>query len=81
MKWASTIPSGGGGSSAIWHLHWLGLTPRLRRGCAADVINITSVEAHTILKQNPVYTASKHALLGLAKATSSQITVQRNRAC
>src|SRR5215475_8607679 len=21
MKWASTIPSGGGGSSAIWHLH------------------------------------------------------------
>src|SRR3984957_14194751 len=32
MKWASTIPSGGGGSSAIWHLHWLGPTPRLPRG-------------------------------------------------
>ena len=30
MKWVSTIPSGGGGSSAIWHLHWLGLTPRSR---------------------------------------------------
>src|ERR1700735_2948844 len=31
MKWVSTIPSGGGGSSAIWHLHWLGLTPASRR--------------------------------------------------
>src|SRR5580700_7145034 len=28
MKWASTIPSGGGGSSAIWNLRWLGLGTR-----------------------------------------------------
>src|ERR1700735_4959104 len=36
MKWASTISSGGGGDSAIWHLHWLGLTPRLRRVCGVQ---------------------------------------------
>src|ERR1700733_1291214 len=35
MKWASTIPSGGGGSSFMWYLHWLGLTPAYDRfaGC------------------------------------------------
>src|SRR3974390_2737384 len=33
MKWASTIPSGGGGSSAIYYLHWLGLMVPLRRVC------------------------------------------------
>ena len=41
----------------------------LATGCAADVI--ASAEAHTILKQSPVHTASKHALLGLTKATAS----------
>jgi len=40
-------------------------------GCAADVIKIASVEAQTIFKQNPVYTASNYALLGLTKATAS----------
>src|SRR5579862_8537674 len=33
MKWASTMSSGGGGNSAIWHLRWLGLTPHFRRVC------------------------------------------------
>jgi NAD(P)-dependent dehydrogenase (short-subunit alcohol dehydrogenase family) len=37
------------------------------------------VEAHTILKQNPVYTASKHALLGLTKATASDYAQHRIR--
>src|SRR5580658_4454243 len=35
MKWVSTMPSAGGGDSAIWYLHWLGLTPAYR-GSAAD---------------------------------------------
>jgi NAD(P)-dependent dehydrogenase (short-subunit alcohol dehydrogenase family) len=30
-----------------------------------SIVNIASVEAHTILRHNPVYTASKHALLAL----------------
>ena len=36
-----------------------------------SIVNIASVGAHTILKHNPVYTASKHALLGLTKGTAS----------
>ena len=36
-----------------------------------SIVNIASVEAHTILKQFPAYTASKHALIGLTKGTAS----------
>jgi NAD(P)-dependent dehydrogenase (short-subunit alcohol dehydrogenase family) len=36
-----------------------------------SIVNIASVEAHTVLKHNPVYTASKHALLGLTKGTAA----------
>jgi NAD(P)-dependent dehydrogenase (short-subunit alcohol dehydrogenase family) len=36
-----------------------------------SIVNIASVEAHKILKQNPVYTASKHGLLGLTVGTAS----------
>jgi NAD(P)-dependent dehydrogenase (short-subunit alcohol dehydrogenase family) len=36
-----------------------------------SIVNIASVEAHTILKENPVYTASKHALIGLTKGTAA----------
>lgn len=35
------------------------------------IVNIASVEAHTILKQFPAYVASKHALIGLTKGTAS----------
>ncbi|WP_261538856.1 SDR family NAD(P)-dependent oxidoreductase [Burkholderia multivorans] len=36
-----------------------------------SIVNIASVEAHTILKQFPAYVASKHALIGLTKATAA----------
>lgn len=36
-----------------------------------SIVNIASVEAHTILKEFPAYTASKHALIGLTKATAA----------
>jgi NAD(P)-dependent dehydrogenase (short-subunit alcohol dehydrogenase family) len=36
-----------------------------------SIINIASVEAHTILAQFPAYVASKHALIGLTKATAA----------
>jgi len=36
-----------------------------------SIVNIASVEAHTILKEFPTYTASKHALLGLTKCTAA----------
>ncbi|MCC6628702.1 MAG: SDR family oxidoreductase, partial [Chloroflexi bacterium] len=35
-----------------------------------SIVNIASVEAHTILKQFPAYVAAKHALIGLTKATA-----------
>lgn len=35
-----------------------------------SIVNIASVEGHTILPQFPAYVASKHALLGLTKATA-----------
>lgn len=34
------------------------------------IVNIASVEAHTILKEFPAYVASKHALIGLTKGTA-----------
>lgn len=36
-----------------------------------SIVNIASVEAHTILKEFPTYTASKHALIGLTKGTAA----------
>lgn len=36
-----------------------------------SIVNIASVEAHTILKAFPAYVASKHALLGLTKSTAA----------
>src|SRR5580704_16121570 len=41
MKWASTIPSGGGGSSAIRHLRLLGSRTRLRRGPQTTVLRVS----------------------------------------
>jgi hypothetical protein len=35
MKWASTIPSGGGGGWAIWHLNWLVSRPAYHGGLQA----------------------------------------------
>lgn len=43
------------------------------------IVNIASVEAHTILKQFPAYVASKHALIGLTKATAADYADQRIR--
>lgn len=42
----------------------------LRAG-GGSIVNIASVEGHTILPQFPAYVASKHALIGLTKATAS----------
>ena len=36
-----------------------------------SIVNIASVEAHTILKEFPAYVASKHALIGLTKGTAT----------
>lgn len=41
------------------------------KGGGGSIVNIASVEAHTILKEFPAYTASKHALIGLTKATAA----------
>lgn len=35
-----------------------------------SIVNITSVEAHTVLPNFPAYVASKHSLIGLTKATA-----------
>jgi hypothetical protein len=65
MKWASKIPSGGGGSSPTWHLHWLGLAPRCTAESAADVttskhsIPFRCHDADTALRPIPI--ASGHA--------------------
>jgi NAD(P)-dependent dehydrogenase (short-subunit alcohol dehydrogenase family) len=32
-----------------------------------SIVNIASVEAHTIVKEFPAYVASKHALIGLTR--------------
>jgi NAD(P)-dependent dehydrogenase (short-subunit alcohol dehydrogenase family) len=41
-----------------------------------SIINIASVEAHTILKEFPAYVASKHALIGLTKGTAADYAEQ-----
>lgn len=43
------------------------------------IVNIASVEAHTILKEFPAYVASKHALIGLSKATAADYAAHRIR--
>lgn len=44
--------------------------PEMLKAGGGSIVNIASVEAHTILPQFPAYVASKHALLGLSKATA-----------
>jgi len=36
-----------------------------------SIVNIASVEAHTVLRHFPVCTATKHALIGLTKGTAA----------
>lgn len=45
------------------------ITEMLKAG-GGSIVNIASVEAHTILKHFPTYVASKHGLIGLTKATA-----------
>jgi NAD(P)-dependent dehydrogenase (short-subunit alcohol dehydrogenase family) len=45
--------------------------PQMLRAGGGAIVNIASVEAHTILAHFPVYTATKHALIGLTKATAA----------
>jgi NAD(P)-dependent dehydrogenase (short-subunit alcohol dehydrogenase family) len=46
------------------------LRAMLRTG-GGSIVNIASVEAHTVLADFPAYVASKHALIGLTKATAA----------
>ena len=47
--------------------------PFLRRSKEASVINIASVVAHAGYQQQSVYTASKHALLGMTKSIANEL--------
>lgn len=47
--------------------------PFLRKSDAAAVINIASVVAHAGYPQQSVYTASKHALLGMTKSIANEL--------
>ena len=47
--------------------------PFLRRSDSATVINIASVVAHAGYPQQSVYTASKHALLGMTKSIANEL--------
>lgn len=44
--------------------------PQMLKAGGGEIVNIASVEAHTILPRFPAYVASKHALIGLTKATA-----------
>jgi 3-oxoacyl-[acyl-carrier protein] reductase len=46
--------------------------PHLKRSAAATIINIASVTAHSGYPQQSVYSASKHALLGLTKSIAAE---------
>lgn len=54
------------------------ITEMLKAG-GGSIVNIASVEAHTILKEFPTYTASKHALIGLTKATAADYASHKIR--
>lgn len=43
----------------------------MKRAGTGAIVNIASVEAHTVLAGDPVYTASKHALIGLTKGAAA----------
>ena len=47
--------------------------PFLRKSNTATVINIASVVAHAGYPQQSVYTASKHALLGMTKSIANEL--------
>lgn len=47
--------------------------PYLRKSNTATVINIASVVAHAGYPQQSVYTASKHALLGMTKSIANEL--------
>ena len=47
--------------------------PFLRKSKEASVINIASVVAHAGYPQQSVYTASKHALLGMTKSIANEL--------
>ena len=47
--------------------------PFLRKSSGASVINIASVVAHAGYPQQSVYTASKHALLGMTKSIANEL--------
>ena len=47
--------------------------PFLRKSPEAAVINIASVVAHAGYPQQSVYTASKHALLGMTKSIANEL--------
>ena len=47
--------------------------PFLRRSKEPSVINIASVVAHAGYRQQSVYTASKHALLGMTKSIANEL--------
>ena len=47
--------------------------PSLRKSSGASVINIASVVAHAGYPQQSVYTASKHALLGMTKSIANEL--------
>ncbi|MBR2873373.1 MAG: SDR family oxidoreductase [Lentisphaeria bacterium] len=46
--------------------------PHLKRSESATIINIASVTAHSGYPQQSVYSASKHALLGLTKSIAAE---------
>jgi NAD(P)-dependent dehydrogenase (short-subunit alcohol dehydrogenase family) len=45
--------------------------PAMLRAGGGAIVNIASVEGHTVLPGFPAYVASKHALIGLTKATAA----------
>lgn len=48
------------------------LFPLLKKSADARIINIASVVAHTAYEEQSIYSASKHALLGLSKAQAKE---------
>ena len=53
--------------------------PYLKKSAAATVINIASVVAHAGYPQQSIYTASKHALLGMTKSLAREYYQQNIR--